>query len=432
MGRLQLTTKRVTRDDIERTAIGIARTYNTYVVMREGDTANYLGYQIPAIRKAIRAGNAAWKWTRQTGKTWGAAFIAVAYILHGIDGLIAYPTLQQGWKLLLSKIVTILDILGVGTVRANSGGIELADGTCIHVVTTSDIAKSNRGFTVGFIMIDEAQDVEAAALGKLMPSSNKYRRRGLDLCLAMGTGGFRTKLLETCWRERGFALTHLQPCHILKVDPGYIVVEEDSKLTLSPEEYRIECLCEVIDGGNSRILKNMDVPLPQHLLHPMTPCHDVVGIDVGCNPDNTVLTQVRVYAGVKRRLEVVRTLQLGGRYDLQLPVIKAWIYEHKLQRSRIRVETNGVGLPIFHFLSAKDVSQTDPIMYVSPFHSSKKIKRGMIRRLQTYDYDHRLHITDAKMYNAMEGICEWTTDDGVWDMDHTDYGASLIAAALSI
>ena len=422
---------RITRSKLLQLAIGIAK-YASVAARTEGDETQYLAYQVPTISRLFESRNNALKMPRQTGKTWIASFVAIAYLLCGIDVLVAYPTLQQGWKLLLSKIVNLCYFLGIRLVKCNQYGIQLASGASVHVVTTNDIAKSNRGFSVGCVIIDESQDILATILGKLLPSRNKYKRMDLDTVIVMGTGGKRTHLLESSWRDYGFTLMHIKPDQIISVDPGYAVINEDDKATLSPFAYRTEILCEMISSGNSEIFKNMSTPLPARFSNPLTAYSDSVGIDIGFNPDNTIITWLRAYLGTETRLDVMETLRLDDRYDIQCPKIKSWIYKRGLQKAPIGVEVNGVGKPIYHFLSAVELSDTDPMTRVSPFTATHRNKHGLVMLLQDYDYRKMLHVTDKPMFNALDGLCEGYKEDGKWFADHSDYLSSLIVAAARI
>ena len=417
----------ITRAMLLNAAIGVAR-IAAVRGRKPGDQANYLGYQVPILRRLVMTKHNALKLPRQVGKTWLASFIAVAYLAAGIDVIVAYPTLQQGWLLLLSKIGDICRILGMPMHRCSSQGIECANGACVYVVTTNDIAKSNRGYTGGLLIIDESQDVDATALQKLMPSLKVYKRMNLDVAIFMGTGGARSKLLETCWRERGFNLTHLMPAEIIAADPGYAATDAEFREIMSVEGYRLEQECGLLEGGNAAILKNMKDPLPERYNNPDCMWYDTVGIDIGQRQDATVVTQLRYYPGTLPRFNVVRTLRMDDRYDVQCKLIKNWVYDHGLQRCPIGVEVNGVGRPIYDFLCQRTIADSDPMMNVFPFVCSERSKSGLIQMIQHHDYNHALHVTDPAAYNALDGLVEIFSDDGKTKYDHSDYLSSLIVA----
>ena len=393
-----------------------------------GDKTNYLAYQIPILRDLFRNINSALKLPRQVGKTWLASFVAIAYLAAGIDVIVAYPTLVQGWKQLLSKIDELCRILGIRLLKSNNLGIECANGACVHVVTTNDISKSSRGYTGGLLIIDEGQGVDVTAIGKLLPSLKVYKRMGLATVIFMGTGGPRNKLLETSWRERGFGLVHWMPDQIIEVDPGYASTDQEYREQLSPEEYRVEQESGLVSAGNTAILKNIAVPLPDRLQHPNTACYDTVGIDIGQMKDCTIVTQLRYYPGTTPRFEIVKTLRLNDRYNIQCEKIKAWIYQRGLQRCPIGVEVNGVGRPIYDFLCHREISDPDPMLLVFPFVCSKRTKESIIKVMQRHDYQLALHVTDQDAYNALDGLSEIISEDGTVKFDHSDYLSSLIVA----
>jgi len=420
----------LTRENIFLSAKGVAKAV-TNNAHREGDKTNYLAYQLPVISKIGAKIYSVLKMPRQTGKTWIASFIAIGYLLAGIDVLVCYPTLQQGWKQLLSKIAIILQSFGVVLLKSNQSGIVLANNATVHVVSTSDITKSARGFTVGIVIIDEGQDAPASALGRLLPSIKKYLRQELATVLIMGTGGFRSSLLEVAWRERGFQLVHVKPEKIIKVDPKYAIINTNDKKTLSAQEYRTEVNCELSTGGNASVLKHLDIPLPQEYAQSCVYTSSI-GIDVGQMQDNTVVTHIKKHLGSVVHYEVAEILQLSCTYDQQCAIIKDWVVQRNLQTALISVEVNGVGRPIFDYLKSTNKKDTTPLIKVFPFTCTAKSKHGLVQKLQSLDYTKRIHYTDRRMADALAGLCEYYTEDGKWSVDHSDYLSSLMVAIARI
>lgn len=419
----------LTRAMLLRVCLGVARIASAHICKPIGDKSNYLGYQEPVIRTIIDMVHNALKMPRQTGKTWIAAVIAVAYLICGIDVLVAYPTLQQGYKLLLSQIADICRLLGLSLLKDNSSGIECANGARVDIVSTNEVSKASRGYSPGLLIIDESQDADIRALDKLLPSLKRYVGLGLATTLIMGTGGGRTKMLETSWRDNDFNLIHLSPDHIIAIDPAYKVADDEFKRILSPEGYRVECLCELIEGGNSAIYKNIHTPLPDTLTNTLN-YYDTVGIDIGQTQDSSIITHLKFYPGTVPRLEVAETLRLNQRYNLQCPIMRQWILDRGLESVPIRVEVNGVGRPIFDYLSHNELSDPRPLLFVRPFVCTKNDKRALIQRLQHYDYACALHVTDVKASNALDGLEQVVNDAGDIKFDHSDYNSSLICAVI--
>jgi len=417
------------RQQIIQTAKGIAR-YASSVGRKKGDKANYLGYQLPICGRLVMNKYNAFKMPRQTGKTWTASFIAVAYLLNGIDVLVAYPKLTQGWDILLSKIRDVCLMLGVGLEKASINGIVCSNGAAVHVVTTQKGFDSNRGYTAGCLLVDEAQNMEANLLNSLLSTVTVYARMDMETVIFMGTGGYRNKLLETCWRENDFQLTHLMPHHIISIDPSYKEVDDGWKKKLGVQGYRTEQLCFMVEGGNSSIFKHIDEPLPEHLREGAT-FRNVVGIDVGQNPDRTVVMWCKYYPGSIPRIEVVDSLRLGDPYPVQQVRIEEWIKERKLNNAPIAVEVNGIGRALYDYLSLQDLADPEPITRVGKFHIGAD-KRDIVYRLQTYDYKKAIHFTDEKTRNAVSGLISYTDDNGKWKCDHSDYLSALIAASTRI
>jgi len=159
----------VFRESLSDLAVGIA--------IKVGDP-RYLAYELGIVKRAIAAIEAVIKMPRQTGKTWVAAVIAVAYLIKGYDVLVAYPTLIQGHKLLLSTIAWILRRLGRGLVKFNSLGIELSKGPRVHVVTTHESATSVEGYTVGLLIVDEAHQAQPSKFGEMAPALKVAYEKG--------------------------------------------------------------------------------------------------------------------------------------------------------------------------------------------------------------------------------------------------------------
>jgi len=185
----------------------------------------------------------------------------------------------------------------------------------------------------------------------------------------------------------------------------------------------------MMEGGNSCIFKHIDEVVPERLSGPNTMFTNVVGIDVGQQQDNTVVSWCKYYPGTYPKLEVVETLWLQDKYDIQCDKIKTWIYEKGLECARIGVEVNGVGRPIYDFLCKKDVSETNPIIHVAPFTCNARNKKGLINLLQGFDYNKCLYFTDKKAQDAINGLTESYDNNGKWTADHSDALSSLIVCA---
>jgi hypothetical protein len=402
-------------------ALGIARMAGLKI---------YLSYQLSLIADLIRNRNSVLKMPRQTGKTWCAAVIACAYLLLRVDVMVAYPTLIQGHKLLLTRIVEILRACRIGVVRFNTHGIELANGARVHVVSTNEQTTSNEGFTVGCLIVDEAHKCSQEKFKDMLPSLKIFLERGWATVILCGIQGARQSMIEVAYRERGFKLEHIKTPEILAKYPGYQVSLDVFKQMLSPEEYAEQIDCVHL-GGLRSIFHHLLTPLPAHCLRQQY--IDVVGVDVGQQVDATLVSWLKYYpSGQTPHIEIFQTMRLTDKYPIQGKKILAFLRANDLQRAPVGFEINGIGRGLYDIVSAQDKYDEDPISNVQGFVCTARSKAGVIKWLQSIDRARCLHATDEQMYLALETLEEEKTPEGKMKYDHSDHLSSLIVGAAMV
>lgn len=402
-------------------AIGIA--------VKVGDP-RYLAYELDIIRRVIEGVESVLKMPRQTGKTWVAAVVAVAYLMRGKDVLVAYPTLIQGHKLLLSSIAWILRRLGIGLVKFNSLGIELSSGPRVHVVTTHESAVSVEGYTVGLLIVDESHRAQPGKLGEMAPALKVAYETGEATVLLLGVKGIRQSLIEVAWRERAFNLIHIKPDEILSVFPGYQVALDAFHKILSDEEYAAQILCEG-EVSNRSIFHNITEPLPEFMVG--KPYTRGLGYDIGQIQDATIGSLLRIYPSNETpHVVIFETQRYKGKYTQQGEDIKDYIHQNGLRQSPVCFETNGIGRGLYDIVSHVAKDEEYPIESVTGFTCTARSKVNVVKWLQWLDRDHCLHCVDEPMLNALDGLEEHRTDEGKMKYDHSDYLSSLIVAGSMI
>lgn len=389
----------------------------------------YLAYQKDIIRSLVDNCTTVLKMPRQTGKTWCAAVVACAYLIMGIDVMVAYPTLIQGHKLLLSRIAETLKGCGISLVKFNQHGIELANGAKVHIVTTNETAHSNEGYTVGCLIVDEAHHCSTEKFASMFPSLKVYAEKGLHTIILCGIRGARDSIIEVAYRDRDFTLCHILPDEILKVYPAYGISLAEFKKALSDEEYAKQVLCEY-SVGIKQIFHNLKADKPAYLERQAYT--DVVGVDVGQTKDATIVTWLRYYPNSDiPHLEIMDTLRLTDKYTIQGEKIKQYLIDNYLTNATIGVEVNGVGRGLYDILSHREINNTI-VLNVSGFVCTARSKSSIIKYLQWIDRAFKLHCTNNKMYQSIESLREDKTNEAKMKYQHSDYLSSLIVAAAMV
>lgn len=421
---------KIPRELLTTTALGIAETCGK---------ERYLNYQNPLIRSLTETPKHVLKLGRQTGKTVDMGYISAAYLSLGIDVQDYYPSLRQGYDLLLRETAETCRKINLGVDKFSMYGLECANGARVHVGSTDEGYRSSEGYTIGGTFVDEGHRAEKHWIGELYPSMKVMIEQGFQTMIIAGVDGLRDSLIEVAHRERGFKLNHLTAQEIIAADPEYQITFDELKDTLSDEEFRKYVLCEGASASNRAIFFHIG-PIPERCLD--KPHWDVHGIDVGQMQDNTVFTQLRYYpSNTMPHLEVIKTWQMSDRYDIQMEKIKDIIYTNGFQNDLIGVETNGVGRPIFDFLSQVSKYNPNPISRVRGFHVSNNTKKNIIEWLQTFDRGERwnkddgggrLCCRDETMRSALDGLERIQNEAGKVTYTPSDYLSSLVVAGAMI
>jgi hypothetical protein len=400
-------------------------------IAKKAGKKEYLNYQLEIIGNLIINKTSVLKMPRQTGKSWSSAVVACAYLMAGIDVMVAYPTLNQGYRLLLSRIAEILRACGVKLTRFSQNGITLSNGARVHVVTTNDKATSNEGYTVGCLIIDEAHRCSKEKFADMFPSLKVYMEKDQHTIILCGIRGQRDSIIEIAWRDREFKLIHIMPDEIVNKCPSYQISLDQFKINLSPEEYNEQILCE-FTKGISQIFHNLNEPVPEHCLRQQYT--DVIGVDVGQKVDATIVTWLRYYpSNTTPHVRIIKTMRLTDRYDVQGEKIINFIRENNLINCPIGIEVNGVGRGLYDIVCKLDDNLIEqPISNVNGFVCTARSKANIIKWLQSIDRDRALHIDDKAVFNSLDGLQEKRTDEGKMKYDHSDYLSSLIVAGAMV
>lgn len=416
-------------------------------------------YQIDATRRCIANPYVAYKGTVQfTGKTFTASLIACARLLEGQRGLVAFPTLRQGGRIIADRIADWMGVLckvhGIKQ-RMPFGEHEKnwSNGAKLTALSTDEKARAGiQGYTFEFAIVDEAHEPFAADLaGPLFSRTDIAAMRGEAMILLIGVGGNKDSLMEYCIDakqdgEHIFHTIHVRPDVIIRDVPEADAQLKRQRALVTDREWRKYYECERDDISGRQMYSQILASVPTS-----EAARYACGIDVGKRQDRTVAMLVSAAPHTGKPGQVItieETLELPLRAsnDEMAADIAAWLEPRGIPGSQVCVELNGPGYGLHESL-IKYIPTANGI-YLTDNETNTGLKSQIIYDLQVDAQDGRLCCRDEyvreHLLKLRTGIAgsdmaadatltrHETLYKGRQVFEHSDYNSALIMARMML
>lgn len=229
------------------------------------------------------------------GKTFLAGLLAVIYIVLGYRVVVGMPSLRQGSRILLERILRWMmcleGVLGLKRRIDNALEVVWTNGGALMALSTNEAAaKGVQGYTCALLILDEGHETIDDLFATYSPLVAIAMKEGYGAIVILGVGGTADSVIEKK-KDAGYHVEFWDDCAVLQMDPSWGPYFEQQKRELTADGYDKMYRCLPVSAGERYLFPQL---LDAVNFKGTWRSHDVVGIDVGKRADATVLARATV------------------------------------------------------------------------------------------------------------------------------------------
>lgn len=358
------------------------------------------------------------------GKTFLASLLAVVYIVMGYRVIVVLPSLRQGSRILLRRILLWMlclePYLGMRRRVNNALEVEWNNGGGLMSLSSNEAATAGvQGYTGALLIIDEGHEAPDEMFSTYAPLVAIALKEGYGMILILGVGGAEDTVIERK-KDAGYHLEFYDDKAILAQDPEWGPYFEQQELELTPDGYDKMFRCLPVRAGKRLVFPQL---LSVATVAGSSRVEMLFTIDVGKVVDETILTVTRVQYPVANVIEFRRWR--GTDYVTQAQEIAAHIDEnYTFLPYNVGIETNGPGEgladiieKIYPFSGITRIKTTD-----TPGSRRKTI---WIQELQTAAQRGNLAVGPERERRELSALSFEITPEGRYLWPHNDVLSTL-------
>ena len=277
------------------------------------------------------------------GKTFLAGLLAVVFILLGYRVCVVLPSLRQGSRILLRRILLWMLCLeksfGLKRRVNNALEVEWTNGGALMALSSNEAAMAGvQGYTCALLIIDESHEAPDEMFASYAPLVAIAMKEGYGMILILGVGGAEDTVIERK-KAAGYHVEFWDDKRVAGMDPDWLPYFTQQERELTPEGYDKNFRCLPVRAGTRLVF-----PQLLSFADPGGPSRTemLFAVDVGKVVDETVLAVVRVQYPVANVIEFRRWH--GTNYVDQAQELAAHIDDNYTYLPyNVGVEVNGPG-----------------------------------------------------------------------------------------
>lgn len=380
------------------------------------------------------------------GKSYVGAFIAALHIILGYKVVVAMPSLRQGSRILLRRILlwmlclephVAIESIGGGVAGMltalerrvdNALEVEWNNGGGLMAISTNEQAAAGvQGYTCTCLLIDEGAETSTEYFPTYSSLPDIALKRGYGKIIILGVGGPSESLIEVM-KEKGYELEFWPDTAVVDLDPSWTEHFRQKELELTPDGYDQMYRCLPVSAGMRYIFPQ----LTEYVHSPGSGEVELIaGIDVGKRVDETVVV-LRERRGEMHNIIGLHRIR-GKPYPDQAVEIAEYLAPYTFKSGKMRppllgynvgVETNGPGEGL-----ADCLAREYPLGQLTRVWTSDKAphfkKSGWIKSLMVLCQGGQFAVKDERARRELSALQFEIKDDGRYVWPHNDVLSAL-------